>query len=802
MSETTKALRKAIIYKSAVTKTQRGETAGEGQKYHSDVKICLDRARLLTESYSRTDGEPDVVRRAKALEHILDNMTIYIAPGEKIAGNFARSPAHVNLFPELAVDWVEKAIRGPFADRIEEEEREIWDLAYNYWKGRSVDDVVKDAMPDAVKDYVEFNSVCMANSWRHSIMSVALDYQKIMKIGLKGIIEEAELRIKSLTGDLTVHPSSYMDQLYFLRAALRSLRAAIRFSKRFHELARELAEDESDPRRKRELLEISGVCKTVPENPPITLHEAIQSFWFCFVINRLIETRGQGIGIRLDKIMYPFYRKDVDDGRITRADAQELMEFLLIKLDGCGHLQRPEMHDVGAGSSMYQTLTLAGTDESGQDVTNEFSMVMLDAAIAMKTVHTNYAIRYHPGISQEFILRGIDLLRTGVGYPAFFNDNAYYPFIINRGIPLEDARNYCIRGCVSWLIPGKNSHNHRASSAMISHAKCLELALNRGEDMLTGKQLGIETPDPTTFANLDDVKSAFYAQFDYIVSRITASINLGDDFYARRMPLPFTSSLVEGCIERGQDCGSWTYNSREDIISAGMTNVADSFAALKKFVFQEHVVGIAELVDILRNDWKDKEGLRMMFLNDGPKFGNDDDFADDEMRELHHRSQEIVRRYRNWWDDRWDLDGSMAASYFIWGGCAASTPDGRHHYDSLADAVLSPTGGADKKGPTATIRSMGKVVPIWPVLANQKFMPQFLEEPLKTRFAAYLKSWADLGNSHIQFNVVDPEMLLDAQVHPDDYSDLIVRVAGYSAFFVDLSRGVQDDIIKRTSQSF
>jgi formate C-acetyltransferase len=192
----------------------------------------------------------------------------------------------------------------------------------------------------------------------------------------------------------------------------------------------------------------------------------------------------------------------------------------------------------------------------------------------------------------------------------------------------------------------------------------------------------------------------------------------------------------------------------------------------------------------------------MMFLNDGPKFGNDDDFADNEMRELHHRSQEIVRRYRNWWGDRWDLDGSMAASYFIWGGCAASTPDGRHHFDSLADAVLSPTGGADKKGPTATIRSMGKVVPIWPELANQKFMPQFLEEPFKTRFAAYLKSWADLGNSHIQFNVVDPEMLLDAQVQPDDYSDLIVRVAGYSAFFVDLSRGVQDDIIKRTSQSF
>jgi len=633
-------------------------------------------------------------------------------------------------------------------------------------------------------------------------MSVSLDYKRIFQIGLKGYIKEAESRLAKLKSNIDIHPNKFVDQLYFFKAILITLKAAIRFAHRFSSLSIEQAKKERDKKRKSELMEISRVCQAVPENPPMNLHEAMQSFWFCFLINRLIETRGQGIGIRFDKVMYPFYRQDRENNNLTYERAQELMEFLLLKLEGCGHLQRPEMHDVGAGSTMYQTLTLGGTDEYGQDATNEFSFVMLDSAIAMKTVHTNYAIRYHPNINQDFIFKSIDLLRTGVGYPAYFNDNAYYPFIINRGITMEDARDYCVRGCVSWLIPGKNSHNHRASSAMISFTKCLELALNQGKDMLTGKQLGLQTQDPAEFGSLGDVKAAFYSQFDYIVSKITASINLGDNFYANRMPLPFTSALVDGCIEQGKDCNSWTYNSREDIISAGVTNVADSFAAMKKFVFEKKLLSMAELVEILKNNWQGHEELRQKFVNDAPKFGNDDDYVDFEMKELHYKAQHIVQQKRNWWGDPWDLDGSMAASYFIWGGVAAASPDGRYHRDSLADAVLSPSGGADKKGPTAVIRSMGKVTPIWPVLANQKFMPEFLGKNFKKQFAAYLKTWADLGNSHIQFNVVDRETLVNAQQHPENYQNLTVRVAGYSAFFIDLSKGVQDDIISRTTQSF
>jgi len=657
MSTVTQELRDKIVYKGAVTRTKHGETAGSGQRYRSDVMICVDRARLLTESFRATEGQPLVLQRANALEKILDQMTIYIDKGERIVGNFARSPSHVNLFPELAVDWVNQAINGPFSDRLNDEDKKTWQTIYSYWKGRCIDDMVKASFPDSIKEYVEFNSACMANSWRHSIMSVSLDFKEIFRVGLKGFVEKTQSRLEALSSDMTLHPTDYVNQRKFLEAVLIGLNAAIRFSHRFADLAEREARAEHDPDRKKELLEIARVCRRVPENPTRTLQEAIQSFWFCFLVNRLIETRGQGIGVRFDQIMYPFFRSDIESGRITRAEAQELMEFLLIKLDGCGHLQRPEMHDVGAGSTMYQTLTVGGTTQDGQDGINEFSFVMLDAAIAMKTVHTNYALRYHPQINQDFILRSVDLLRTGVGYPAFFNDNSYYPFIIDRGIPIEDARDYVIRGCVSWLIPGKNSHNHRASSAMLNFAKCLELAFNRGEDMLSGKQLGCKTPDPANFKSLDDIKEAFYRQLDFMVSKVTASINLGDHFYAHHMPLPFTSALVQGCIDRGQDCNSWTYNSREDIISAGLTNVADSFAALKKAVYDEKWITLSELIEALKNDWKDHEDLRHKLIQRAPKFGNDDDYVDMEMRELHHRAQQIVRKYKNWWGDPWDLDG-------------------------------------------------------------------------------------------------------------------------------------------------
>jgi len=336
---------------------------------------------------------------------------------------------------------------------------------------------------------------------------------------------------------------------------------------------------------------------------------------------------------------------------------------------------------------------------------------------------------------------------------------------------------------------------------VISLGKCLELALNQGRDRFTGKQLGCPTADPRTFTSIEDIKKAFFEQVNFIFDKVTTITNIADDMYVRYMPLPFMSAIVDGCIERGQDLNAWTYHAHETILVGGATNVADSLAAIKKFVFEEKKLTLEELLEVLRTNYEGKEEIRQMLLS-APKFGNDDDYVDYINSEIHNRIQTIAEQYTNWWGSPFGINGSIAGGYYQLGKRAAASADGRKDRESFADGTLSPMAGADRKGPTAVLKSMGKVTPRWSELTNQKFMPQFLEGEYKQQFAAYLKTWADLGNNHIQFNVVSRETLLDAQAHPEQYANLIVRVAGYSAYFTDLSKGLQDDIIARASQEF
>ncbi|MFH1087762.1 MAG: pyruvate formate lyase family protein, partial [Chloroflexota bacterium] len=557
-----------------------------------------------------------------------------------------------------------------------------------------------------------------------------------------------------------------------------------------------------DGKRRAELNEIAQICDWVPENPARTLREAMQSYWLVYMITRIIETHGQGAGNRLDQLMYPFYAKDVKEGSTTREQTQELVEFFLVKVEETGHLCVPEMHTGGAGVSMYQSYTMGGQTPDGKDATNEFSFIMIDAAIAMKTHHTNYILRYHPDINQDFVLRAIDLIRTGVGFPAVFNDSCIIPYLVNRGIPLQDARNYVIRGCVGWLIPGKANHVGRVNAGSMSLGKCLELALNQGKCQLTGRQLGCVTADPNTFKSIEDIMQAYLQQVRFAFDKLVKIDNIAQHFYVKHMQRPFASALIDDCIEKGRDCSAIPYHLLPSIMPTGTTNVADSLAAIKKFVFDEKRLTMEELLHVLRSNWQGKEDLRQRFINEAPKFGNDDDYADLIAREVHHRSQKVAEEFKDYYGFPWSLNGSIAGGYYPWGRRAGASADGRMDKDTFSDAVMSPSAGMDRKGPTAVIKSVSKIPATWPELCNQKFMPQFLEGDNKRIFAAYLKTWADMGNYHIQFNVVDKETLLDAQGHPEKYSNLVVRVAGYSAFFVDLTHGLQDDIIRRTAQRF
>ncbi|NQT48432.1 MAG: hypothetical protein HQ578_05600, partial [Chloroflexi bacterium] len=396
----------------------------------------------------------------------------------------------------------------------------------------------------------------------------------------------------------------------------------------------------------------------------------------------------------------------------------------------------------------------------------------------------------------------IDTQRTGVAQPAFFNDKMMIPYLLEKGIPLEDARDYGISNCMSWTIPGK-SMVYRQGMGMFSFTNCLMLALNQGMDWLSSRQVGYPTPDPLTYKSIDEIIEATFQQYVFFFEKAVRISNIADELYEEYLPRPLISALVDGCIERGKDCRKWYYHHRNYVMPTGVNNVADSLAAIKKFVFEEKKIAMAELLQAVRDDFEGHEELRQMLLS-APKFGNDDDYVDSIAEQVHHRIKDETKKYKTYYGYPYDVDGTNASVGYFLGMDVAATPDGRKAHEPLHDGSISPIQGTDKKGPTAVLNSVGKIDPLVSCnhLFNQRFAPQFLQGENQEIFADYLKTWADLGIHHIQFNVIDPEILRDAQEHPERHGDLIVRVAGYAAYFVDLTKSLQDDIVSRTEQVF
>jgi formate C-acetyltransferase len=399
-------------------------------------------------------------------------------------------------------------------------------------------------------------------------------------------------------------------------------------------------------------------------------------------------------------------------------------------------------------------------------------------------------------------MSAIDLIKTGVGYPALFNDKVIIPSLMALGIPLEDARNYGMEGCLRWTIPGK-SIVYRSTTGPVILPKCLELALNQGVDKFSGEQIGVRTPDPLTFTSLEDIMESFLTQVEHFVEKMVIFNNTTDYLYQQYIPRPFLSALLDGCLEKGKDCRQWSYYLKSPIGLIGPIDVANALAAIKKLIFEEGRVTMQELLEALKKNWEEKEELRQICLR-APKYGNDDDHVDHLAREIQYRVTEIIKKYKNLLGFPYMAEGSVASMYYGYSILTGATPDGRKDREPFADGTVSPQPGTDQKGPTAVIKSCSKIDPLktYNQLLNQKFLPGFLEGENKEIFANYLRTWADLGNYHIQFNVVNRETLLDAQKNPEKYASLIVRVAGYSAYFVDLDEGMQNEIIRRTEQHF
>ena len=790
-------LRKQVVSR-AIRNIKRGyadDESGRGM-FRSEIRLDLQRSRLMTESYKATEGEAMVLRRAKALANILNKMGIFIRDYERIVGYQTAEPN--GIFHPIEQNWKspQRLANSPAGKTLlDDAGRKELDELCKYWKGKSISDRHQAVLPEDLKKYWTYEGTFL---WSQLSELGIPNYEKLFKLGLQGLINEIREKMARLDQKI---PADYVEQKDFLTASIISLEAVINFAKRYAVLAKESAVRQKNATRKKILEEIAETCAWVPANPPRTFIEAIQFFYFIHLV-RYLEYSTLGIGVRIDYLFGPYYEKDLKEGKITKEETLGILQLLWIKLNELGLVYSPTVSSVYGGVASLQAVTIGGTDEKGRDVTNDLTYLTMEAAKSLKIIEPSIALRVHEGTPDEVYSRATDVIKTGIGYPSLFNDEALIPLYERWGVPKNEAKQYAVSGCVYIEIPGKNVV--RRSVGYFVLPKCLWWALHQGVNPKTGEQHGAKTPDPATFKSWEDVLEAYAEQVKFFTSKIETLERINNELLTQYAPRPFYSALLDGCIEQGKDCRRWVYNSLLHHFSQviGGTNVADAITAIKKIVFEDRKVTLPELITIMDKNWAGREDVRLACLN-APKFGNDDDYADEIARIVQTRGEAAMEEVKDRFGHSHRGDGSAVSATYGLAADTPATPDGRFDREPFADSTLAPAPGRDKKGPTAVLKSCSKIstVNTFNHLLNQKFLPKFLEDDLKPAFLSYLKTWKKLKVPHIQFNVVDRETLLKAKAQPERYSDLIVRVAGFSAYFVDLSSGLQDHIIARTEQT-
>ena len=790
-------LRKQVISR-AIRNIKRGyadDESGRGM-FRSEIRLDLQRSRLMTESYKATEGEAMVLRRAKALANILNKMGIFIRDYERIVGYQTAEPN--GIFHPIEQNWKspQRLANSPAGKTLlDDAGRKELDELCKYWKGKSISDRHQAVLPEDLKKYWTYEGTFL---WSQLSELGIPNYEKLFNLGLQGLINEIREKMARLDQKI---PADYVEQKDFLTASIISLEAVINFAKRYAVLAKESAVRQKNATRKKILEEIAETCAWVPANPPRTFIEAIQFFYFIHLV-RYLEYSTLGIGVRIDYLFGPYYEKDLKEGKITKEETLGILQLLWIKLNELGLVYSPTVSSVYSGVASLQAVTIGGTDEKGRDVTNDLTYLTMEAAKSLKIIEPSIALRVHEGTPDEVYSRATDVIKTGIGYPSLFNDEALIPLYERWGVPKNEAKQYAVSGCVYIEIPGKNVV--RRSVGYFVLPKCLWWALHQGVNPKTGEQHGAKTPDPATFKSWEDVLEAYAEQVKFFTSKIETLERINNELLTQYAPRPFYSALLDGCIEQGKDCRRWVYNSLLHHFSQviGGTNVADAITAIKKIVFEDRKVTLPELITIMDKNWAGREDVRLACLN-APKFGNDDDYADEIARIVQTRGEAAMEEVKDRFGHSHRGDGSAVSATYGLAADTPATPDGRFDREPFADSTLAPAPGRDKKGPTAVLKSCSKIstVNTFNHLLNQKFLPKFLEDDLKPAFLSYLKTWKKLKVPHIQFNVVDRETLLKAKAQPERYSDLIVRVAGFSAYFVDLSSGLQDHIIARTEQT-
>ena len=759
------------------------------------------RAVAVTHSFQETEGQPLVTRRARMLERVLREQPVLIQEGELIVGMKTLKPRGSPAYPEINCAWVERdldtlATRTNTPFYVSEETKQVLrQEVFPYWRGRQVIDRLMEAVPPDDEIWRADARGVIYNYFRsRTIGHITVDYAKVLNRGVRGITADVEAALAALSFEdpQTIH------KVQFLEAVATSCQAMVDLAGRYAAEARRLAAGEADPVRRPELEQIAAVCEWVPANPARSFHEALQAFWFTQLVLNL-ETDGHAISPgRFDQYTYPFYRRSMDAGELSQDEAQELLDLLWVKLDEITVAKDSGESDTSSSYPEFQNLNIGGLTPEGHDATNDISYMCLTALEHVKLPQPQLSAQISTKTPPKFLLRCCELLRYGMGLPAMFNSDNIVLSMVSRGVALADARAGSVNGCVACNCDGKD---RMASSGYFNLAKCLELALNDGVDHLSGDQLGPRTGDPRGWDSFEQVIEAFGGQVSHFVALKVRYDNIVRDIYASYCPVPLTSAVIDDCIETATDWHAGGSRYKAAVMSAvGIGTVADALAGIKKHVMDDRTVSMEILCEALDADYVEHEPLRQKLINRTPHYGNDDDYADDLAVLAQQLFCEEVEKHRDGQGAGYWIDMLPTTSHIALGELTWATPDGRRARAWLSEGV-SPVQGHDRQGPTAAAKSVAKLDHARTVgtLLNMKMSPQCLQTPADLhKLAALIRGYFDQGGHHVQFNIVDAAVLRAAQADPEAYRTLIVRVAGYSDYFVLLSKDIQEEILART----
>ena len=757
--------------------------------------VSIEQARIITRIYQENESLSIPKKRALSLKAALEELEIGVEKEELIVGNRTKGVRYGVVFPESGCSWVNKEFetlptRPQDKFRIKKEDvKEFKEIIYPYWQDRSLEDVIKENYGEEINAIAK---VVKINQKDHAQGHICPDTKTWLELGPKGLMTKAYEKLKNCDEN----------QKEFYECTIIVLEGVCHFMMRYHDYILTMLESLEDDNKK-SLQRVADICANLASRPAQSFHEAVQSLWFLFVVLHMESNASSFSPGRMDQYLYPYYQKDIEKGIISKQEALEILECLWLKFNQIVYLRNQHSAKYFAGFPIGFNIAIGGIDENGCNIYNELSLLLLKAQYHLGLPQPNLSVRLNKNSSHELIQEAIKVVAKGSGMPQFFNDEAIVNSMIkDLGIEEKDARNYAIVGCVELTTHGNNLG--WSDAAMFNLNKALELTMNHGKCLLTNEPIGLDLGSIETYESFEDLENAFQKQIDYFIEKMMKAEIVVEKAHQDCLPTAFLSTVIDSCLEKGVDVtrGGAKYNL-SGIQMIQIANLADSLAAIKVLVYDEKMITRHELLEALQADFKGYEIIQTMLLNKVPKYGNDVKWVDELGAKWAGYFRERMKDYTNYRGGLYHTGMYTVSAHVPMGENVGASPDGRNALTSLADGGMSPVYGRDMAGPTAVLKSVSRMKDSYTTnggLLNMKFLPEFFKaETGMMKFENFLRAFVDLKIPHIQFNVVRREDLLDAKLHPEQHRSLTIRVAGYTAYFVELAGKLQDEIIERTA---